>query len=379
VRKVLQVGLNLIPIGEGGAGVARYAVELVAAMARREDVRLHLFTGLDAPQALRSAAWLEATRVTRLPVRIGGPPVHLAAQFGAVPALAVARRLDVLHSPANAGPVRVPGVACLITLHDVIWLRAPEQWSDARAVRTMHRVAVPTVRRADRVITGSHNSAKDLVELLGLSDAQIDVAHYGVRVEPDAPTAPESELRERLGLGGDPVVLCVAQKRPYKNQEALVRAFADRRVPDARLVLPGARTAYEEELRSLARTLGVADRVHLPAWLDDRDLAGLYELADCFALASRLEGFGLPVVEAMARGVPVACSDRSALPEVVGDAALLFDPDDNEQVVASLARLLGDLRLREDLAARGRERAARFTWEATAEATVAAYRRALRP
>jgi glycosyltransferase involved in cell wall biosynthesis len=378
VRGPLQVGMNLIPIGEGGGGVARYAVELAAAMARREDLRLHLFTSLDAPEALVSSTWLDATSVTRLPVRIGGPPAHLAAQFGAVPALALARRLDVLHSPANAGPVRVPRVACVITLHDAIWLRMREQWSDQRAVRTMHRVAVPTVRRADRLITVSRDAARDLVQLLNIPVDRIDVAHHGVRVDPDAPATPENELRDRLGLGDDPVVLCVAQKRPYKNQDVLVRALADERVSPAHLVLPGAKTAYEDTLRSLATELGVMNRLHLPGWLDDRDLEGLYELAHCFALPSRLEGFGLPVLEAMARGVPVTCSDRSALPEVVGDAALLFDPDDREAVAGSLARLLDQPRLREELAERGRKRAARFSWQATAEATVDSYRRAVR-
>jgi glycosyltransferase involved in cell wall biosynthesis len=368
--------MNLIPIGEGGGGVARYAVELAAAMARRDDVRLHLFTALDAPEALKSSAWLGATRVTRLPVRIGGPPVHLAAQFGAVPALALARRLDVLHSPANAGPVRVPGVACLITLHDAIWLRAPEQWSDQRAVRTMHRVAVPTVRRADRVITGSRYAAGDLVELLGLPADRIDVAHYGVRVDFDTPITPEAELRHRLGLGDQPVVLCVAQKRPYKNQEALVRALSHERIPTAHLVLPGVRTTYEHRLRQLARDLGVGNRVHLLEWVDDADLEGLYRLAHCFVLPSRIEGFGLPVLEAMVRGVPVACSDGGALAEVTGNAALLFDPDDDDAVAGALANLLRDDDLRHKLAARGRQRAERFTWEATAEATFASYRRA---
>jgi glycosyltransferase involved in cell wall biosynthesis len=173
------------------------------------------------------------------------------------------------------------------------------------------------------------------------------------------------------------VILCVAQKRPYKNQEALVRALADERLASARLVLPGAPTAYEQELRALARELNVKDRVHMPAWLEDADLEGLYRLARCVALPSRLEGFGLPVLEAMARGVPVACSDRTALPEVAGEAGLQFDPDDDESVTAALARLVADEPLRRELAARGRERAARFTWEATAEATVASYRRTL--
>jgi len=373
----LRIGLNLIPIEEGGGGIARYGVELAAALARRDDIELHLFVGLDAPEALRSAAWSDAVRVTRLPVRSTGPPVHLGAQFGAVPAFALARRLDLVHSPANAGPVALPRCRWLITMHDTIWLRAPDQWSTPEAVRTMHRLAVPTVKRADRVITDSHDAARDLGELLAIPEDRIDPIHLGVRVEPGAPATREHQLRRTLRLDQDPVIICVSQKRPYKNQEVLVTALADDRLHPARLVLPGAPTAYEDRLRSLAAELGVQDRVHLPSWLSDPDLEGLYRLARCATLPSRLEGFGLPVLEAMARGVPVACSDRAALPEIAGQAAILFDPDDQQAVTAALARLVHDGPLRRELAARGRQRAAQFTWEATAEATIASYERAL--
>jgi glycosyltransferase involved in cell wall biosynthesis len=376
-RRRLRVGLNLIPIEEGGGGIARYGVELTSALARRDDVELHLFTGRDLPAAIRSAAWLDAVRVTRFPVRSSGPPVHLAAQFGALPVLAAARRLDVVHSPANAGPVRIPGLSWTITLHDTIWLHAPEQWGTAKAVRTMHRLVVPTVRRADRVITVSRTAASDIRDRLGIAQDRIDAIHHGVRIDPAAPVTPEPALRAELGLGDDPVILCAAQKRPYKNQEALVRALADPRLASARVVLPGAPTAYEEHLRQVASELGVLERVHLPDWLQEADLEGLYRLARCVALPSRLEGFGLPVLEAMARGVPVACSNTTALPEVAGDAALLFHPEDQEAVVAKLTRLIEDNSLHRELASRGRARAAQFTWEAAADATVESYRRAL--
>jgi glycosyltransferase involved in cell wall biosynthesis len=151
----------------------------------------------------------------------------------------------------------------------------------------------------------------------------------------------------------------------------------DERLAGVQLVLPGAPSPYEVRLRELAAELGIDDRVHLPGWLDDADLDGLYRLASCVALPSRLEGFGLPVLEAMARGVPVACSDRTALPEVAGDAALLFDPDDLEAVTDAVARLLRDVPLREELVARGLARARQFTWDATAAATLESYRRAV--
>lgn len=373
----VRVALNLLAIAEGGGGIARYATELAGALAARDDVQLHLFTGLDAPEELRTAPWLGAVRNTRVPVRVAGPPVHLAAQFALLPALAIARRLDVVHTPSNAGPVRIPGVASVITLHDTTWLRAPEQWGTPEAVRSMRRIVEFTASRADRLVAGSHDTSRDLQRFLGLDGERIDIAHHGVRVNPDVQATPEGELREGLGLGSDPVVLCVAQKRPYKNQELLVRALAQAPLADVRLVLPGARTDYEGRLRDLAAELGVADRVHLPEWVEEQDLEGLYRLAGCFALPSRLEGFGLPLLEAMARGVPVACSDQSALPEVAGDAAVLFDPDDVDAAVGAVSRLLEDGELRRSLIERGHARAARFTWDAAAEATVVSYRRAL--
>jgi glycosyltransferase involved in cell wall biosynthesis len=268
-------------------------------------------------------------------------------------------------------------MASVITFHDTIWLQAPNQWGVPEAVRTMKRVAVPTARRADRVIAVSETAARDLEEMLGIPHDRIDVARQGVRVATDARATPEHELRARLGLGEGPVILCVAQKRPYKNQESLVRALVKNGLDRARLVLPGVRTDYETVLRALASRLGVSDRVAFPEWLAQPDLEGLYRVASCVALPSRFEGFGLPVLEAMARGVPVACSDRSALPEVAGDAALLFDPDDDDAVAGALTRLLSDSDMRDRLSRLGLARAVGFTWEATAEATMASYRRAV--
>lgn len=203
------------------------------------------------------------------------------------------------------------------------------------------------------------------------------MAPHGVRVDPDAQATTEHELRGRLGLREDPVVLCVSQKRPYKNQAALIRALADPRLDRVRVVLPGAATPYEQTLRELAQQLGVVDRVHLLQWVNQRDIEGLYRAADCFVLPSRLEGFGLPVLEAMARGLPVACSDASALPEVAGDAALLFDPDDPDDIACCIQQLLDPVGPAQNLVTKGRARAAQFTWAAAAEATVESYERAL--
>ena len=142
------------------------------------------------------------------------------------------------------------------------------------------------------------------------------------------------------------------------------------------LVLPGYPTEYERELRERACVLGVDADVRFPAWVSAEELEGLWAIARAFVFPSLYEGFGLPVLEAMARGVPVACSNTSSLPEVAGDVALLFDPHDEAAIAASLQRLLGDPLLVEGLRVRGLERARLFTWERTARLTLESYARA---
>jgi glycosyltransferase involved in cell wall biosynthesis len=171
-------------------------------------------------------------------------------------------------------------------------------------------------------------------------------------------------------------VLCVAAKRAHKNLDGLIRAIAHLPEPRPLLVLPGSPNAYEQKLRQLAADLGLASDVAFPAWVSDPDLEALYAEAACFVLPSFQEGFGLPLLEAMARGVPVACSSISSLPEVVGNAALLFDPSDDRAIASQVERLLGDTALAADLSRRGRARVELFTWKRTAKLTLESYRRA---
>ena len=170
-------------------------------------------------------------------------------------------------------------------------------------------------------------------------------------------------------------MLTVSAKKVHKNLERLVRAMVPvaERWPDAVLVMPGNPTTHERELRELAAELDISANVAFPPYVDAADLEGLYALARCFVFASINEGFGIPILEAMRRGVPVACSRASALPEVAGDAALYFDPYSVPGIGEALIELLADRELAADLAARGRERERRFTWEATASATLATY------
>jgi glycosyltransferase involved in cell wall biosynthesis len=290
-----------------------------------------------------------------------------------VPRRAARERLDVVHGLANVAPLYAPRVARVVSLLDLIWLRHSDTMTPRETI-AMKASAIPSARRADRVIAISHAARADLIATLRLDPTRVDVTHLGVRVDPAAPAVDEADLRARLELGDSPIVLCVSQKRTHKNLAALVEAMAGL---DAVLVLPGSATPHEAELRALAERLGIAGRIKFPPWLEADELEGLYRAAACFVLPSFEEGFGLPVLEAMARGVPVCCSDKSSLPEVVGDAGLLFDPHDVDDIRAAIRRVLSDRALADTLATRGAERARTFTWRRTAEGTLAVYRHAI--
>jgi glycosyltransferase involved in cell wall biosynthesis len=379
----LRVGLNLVYLVRESGGAGTYARELLRAMLEEApETEITAFVSSEAPADVVEADRPRPVDFVRLPVKVthglpGAFALTVGAQWGAMPVLAARRRLDVVHGLANVTPLIAPRVARVVTLLDLIWIHHPETMDEA-ATRGMRRVAPISARRADRVIALSEAAAADIARTLGLPRSKIDVTHLGVRLDtPRASPIPEDELRRIHGLADDPVVLCVAQKRAHKNMGTLLRAL--HLLPDsrARLVLPGSPTPHEAELRELAAELGIADRVRFPGWISDAELEGLYRLAACFVLPSLQEGFGLPVLEAMGRGVPVVCSNVSSLPEVAGDAALLFDPDDPRALALALDRLLRDAALRDDLRARGLERCRRFSWRATARATLASYRRAI--
>jgi len=246
-----------------------------------------------------------------------------------------------------------------------------------RSTIAMQLTALPSAWRADRVLTGAQVAKDDICATLRIDPGRVDVVHHGIAAAAPAPPDDERLLRERFALADGPVVLCVAQKRAHKNLGRLIEALALLEDRDAMLVLPGEPTAHEAELLAIARELGVGDRVRILGWLTDGEIEGLYALATVFALPSLEEGFGLPILEAMRRGTPVACSDRSALPEAAGDAAELFDPEQPASIAAGLSGLLGSPARREQLRALGLARCTEFTWQRSARLTLATYRRAI--
>jgi glycosyltransferase involved in cell wall biosynthesis len=372
----VRVGLNLVFFGEHAGGTGTYVRELIRALVALEDaLRLTLFVSRAAPAALREEEWAREVDWVTLP---WGPEdrLNLVEVMGALPALALRRRLEVLHSPANVGPLVSPGVARVLTLLDLIWLHHPEEWNANAWTRFSTRtLSLQSARRAERVIAISQAAAADFPESAGVDPARIDVTPLGVRVPDGADPAGAADPRAQLGIGAGRFILAVAQKRAYKRLDTLIRALPDLG-PDTGVVLCGPPGDAEPALRALASELDVAERVHFLDWVAGEDLIALYAHASCFALPSLIEGFGLPVLEAMAHGTPVVCSNRWSLPEVAGDAALLLDPEDQSAVTAALRRLLDEPALAARLRAAGRERARLYTWERTARATLDSYRRA---
>jgi glycosyltransferase involved in cell wall biosynthesis len=372
----LHVGLNLVFLVPGATGgtetVARELLpELVAAA---PDWRFTAFVNLEAASSA-DRWWEELMPAVTVPVHAARRAQWVRGEQLLLPRLAGRAGIDLLHSLANTSPAR-GRYRRVVTVHDLLYRVAPEAHLGLNALGM--RVLVPlAVRRADRVISVSRNTRDDLVRLLGVPSERVDVVPSGVGTTARAEPLGEDEVRRRHGLGERPIALSVSAMRPHKNLERLLEALA--RLPAGRrpvLVVPGYPTAYEGRLRERASALGLDDDVRFVGWTDGAELEGLYRAARCFVFPSLYEGFGLPVLEAMARGVPVACSNRSALPEVAGDAALLFDPEDVAAIADALERLLTDDALAQRLGEAGREQAQRFSWRRAAEGTLASYRRA---
>jgi glycosyltransferase involved in cell wall biosynthesis len=370
-----HIGLNLLYLAPGDTGgMETYARALVPRLpAAFPGARFTAFAGRELTEEWRRAPWHPDIRLVALPVASSTRIVRTAAEQTIVAAAALRARVDLLHSLGNTGPLSGPRRR-VVTMHDLIFLRHSDTTTNVLA-RGLALLVPAVARTATRLIADSTATAADLDELLGVPAAKVDVVPLGPGAPPAVAPMPEAQLRAELGLGDLPLVLSVSARRPHKNLARLIEAMA--RLPEAALVLPGYPGPYDEELREIARRHGVDDRVHQCGWVGEAQLEGLYAAATCLAFPSLAEGFGLPVLEAMARDLPVACSGVSAMPEVAGDAALLFDPESVDAIAGAVGHLLDDPALRSRLIERGRARVAEFSWDRTAAETVASYRRAL--
>lgn len=370
----MRVGINalLLTKNEGyrQTGVSRYVERLLSALPEampEDDLIAYLDKAVTAP---------EGVSVRRTPFAIDKPAFRVAWERAAFPALARKDRLDLFHGTVNALP---SGLGCpgVVTIHDLAFLRWPEQ-VPARRYQYLAKAVPAAAKAARRVLTVSEATKRDVVELLGVAPDKVVVTPLGVdaRFAPPS-TAAVEVFRERAAIRR-PYVLVVGTLEPRKNLPRLLDAFAliAPRVPH-QLVLIGPEGWLTGPFHEQLERLRLGDRVRLTGFVPDGDLPAWYAGADCVAVPSLYEGFGLPALEAMACGAPVVVSNVSALPEVVGDAGVLVDPNDTDSIAAGLESVLGDPAARMRMTANGRLRAAEFSWAKTAELTGTAYREAV--
>jgi glycosyltransferase involved in cell wall biosynthesis len=369
VAHLLLNALFLDPGGSGGPET--YLRGLAPALlGARPEARLTVATTRSGAQALRADGWDALGEVRALPCEEGQRGRRQLCEQVLLPALARRMRADLIHSLASVAPIRTPGTPHVITLHDVTFFK--ESTFSGLTTFGMRQVVARAARHADALIAVTCAARDEIVAELGLDASRFSVVHHGATLPARPPPTPEQALCERLGIGDRRVVLCVAAKRPHKNQELLVRA-AEHLPGDVAIVLAGHPEPYDAELRRLAGELGVGGSIVFADYVSDSDLEALWSIAGCAAFPTRAEGFGMPVLEALARGVPVACSDLPVLREVGDRLPCFFDADDPEGAARAVAAALASPRPLPG----AHEWASRFTWEAAGTETWRAYDRAL--
>jgi glycosyltransferase involved in cell wall biosynthesis len=370
----MRVGLNLLYLVPGATGGREtYARELVPELLALEpDLELIAFVNRDAGPGLGDEL-STGVRAVEIGISATGKAQWALGELALVARAARRAHVDVLHSMANFGPPS-GSFRRVVTIHDLQYRALPQLLSATTRAATAALVGL-AARRSDRIIAVSGAGRDEIVTGLGVDVDRVDVVANGVRPAPPAPAT--DGVRERYQLGQGPIVLAVATNLPHKNLPALIDALALIDAPQRPMLALAGHGTHDGSLRARADAAGVAEHVRALGGQSREELESLYALADCLVLPTLHEGFGLPVLEAMARGVPVACSDVPALREVAGDAALLFDPHAPAQIAARVQDLLCDPALAERLRAAGRLRAAAFSWSAAARGTLASYRSAL--
>ncbi|MHB0856228.1 MAG: glycosyltransferase family 4 protein [Anaerolineae bacterium] len=373
----MRVCLDLSPAVHLRGGIGRYAHELASALpaaageldlcAFYNDARHACDLGfLSGWERIASAQGNKAWRLAVLLAHLARRPQD--GRFSGV---------DLFHATDNVLPW-LARTRSVFTLHDLAFRLYPETHSGPN--RAFLELMMPRfLRRADAVIADSEATRQDATSLYGVAPERISVVYPGVhpRFRP-VERAEVDALRQRYGLPAR-YLLFVGTLEPRKNLPALLKAYRALLQDGVRvgLVLVGKLGWRTEAYQASLRALAPEDLVVTPGYVPDDELPALYTGAELLAFPSLYEGFGFPVLEAMACGTPVVCANVSSLPEVVGDAAIQVDPHDIAALSAALRRVLEDVTLREALAQRGIERAATFTWERTVRETLAVYRRVL--
>jgi len=364
----LRIGVNalyLIPGGVGGTEI--YLQSLLAAMLEADPATDFLvFTNRETPAGLLDSMLPNLHPVPQN-VRASSRPARIAWEQTVLPAEAARLRLDVLFNPGFTAPAVCPCPQVTV-FHDLQHKRHPEyfRWFDLPFWRALLFLSA---HRSRFLVAVSEATRTDLLRFYSLAPAKIRVIPHGV--DP-------AFFALRLKPSQPPYILAVSTLHPHKNLDTLLHAFAAfaQRHPEYRLVIAGLRGFHTAPLEALRDSLGLASRVTFTGWIPREELYSLFAGARAFVYPSRFEGFGMPILEAMAAGLPTACASVEPMAGIAGTAALLFDPADIHALERSLQLLTQDSATRERLHSAGPLRAAKFTWQSAAQSTLAVLRQA---
>lgn len=378
----MHIGLDITSAMTQTAGIGRYTRELIRALFALDSD--HTYTLFYASQKRLEPPFDTLPRG----VRLRRLPFHdrwLARIWHKlqlpIPVELITGRIDLFHSPDFTLPPTLPRTRTLLTVHDLSFMRDPD--SAVPALRRFLEKAVSrSVARAQRVLADSQATKDDLVSLFGTPSEKIEVLLSGVdtRFQPIQNPTALAAVRAKYNLGNDLLVLSVGTIQPRKNYTRLIQAFAQvvaqwdsAQRGQLTLVIAGGKGWMFDAIFAEVTRLGLEGRVKFTGFVDDVDLPALYSASTLFVYPSLYEGFGLPVLEAMACGIPTIASNLSSIPEVVGSAGLLIDPLDINAIAAAIIVLLKDMSARDVYRQAGIQRAAHFTWEAAAKQLLSIY------
>ncbi|HEY7809897.1 MAG TPA: glycosyltransferase family 1 protein [Allosphingosinicella sp.] len=349
-------------------GVERYLAGLVqglSALQPSEETVLLSRTPLALPHALPAGVRSVVTGESRLPAALWREVVMgpLAAKLGA----------RLLHSGITAVPMLPSRTARIATVHELTWLHA----EDPSRALSVHKLRVAAAAAfADRIIVNSEHTRNDVLSAYPRAQGKVRVVYPGIdpAFRPVTLAPPEAaELRQRFGIPPGPFFIFVGRIEPKKNIDGMLDALAADLPGKPSLVLIGKMMFDQQRFDSMVAERGLGGRVIRPGFVPDADLVALLSSADALLYVSQMEGFGFPPLEAMACGTPAIVSDRGAIPEVTGGAAVIVSPDDTPALAAAMHRMLTEPGYRAQLAERGRARAASFSYEAGAKALLEVY------
>lgn len=380
----MKIGINTLFFRHPTSGSGQYLIHLLNALAEIDTHNEYILVGPD-PLTDNVKKQLKAPFVHHFK-GVSGPLGHnpslekMAWEQWTGPHTARKLGVDLFHVPHFAPPWLAGSTPVVATIHDVIPLRLPLYRASAKA-RVYSSVVARAARRTTMTITVSQHAKQDMIDLLHLPPERIRVT-YEATGEEYAPVTDQEKLaaaRARYGIKG-PYIFYLGGLDARKNIAQLVRAFAQLyqqlNNPELQLLISGnpdkLRGPLFPDPRPVIAELGMSEHI-LFRFVEDEDKPTIYSGAEAFVFPSLYEGFGLDPLEAMSCGSPVVCSNRTSLPEVVGDAALLFDPDDLPGMVDAMYRVLTDASLSADLRSRGLQRAQQFNWRKTAKETLAIY------